>query len=258
MSGDRILVTGATDGLGLSTARDLVARGHRVVVHARNGQRASRVRQLLPDVSSVVVADAARFSEVHAMATAVAAGGPLDAIVHNVGVGYREPRKTTTVDGHAHVLQVNVLTPYLLTVLLPPPQRLVWLSSGLHRDGDASVLDLDWNARPWDGFQAYADSKLFDATLAAAFAERWPSTISNAVEPGWVATKMGGPGAPDDLALAHVTQVWLAEGADPDARSTGGYWYHQRPAATHAAVHDRAFQEALLAACADLTGITVR
>jgi NAD(P)-dependent dehydrogenase (short-subunit alcohol dehydrogenase family) len=47
---------------------------------------------------------------------------------------------------------------------------------------------------------AYSASKLFDATFTAAVARRWPGVLSNAVEPGWVPTKMGGPGAPDDPA----------------------------------------------------------
>nr|WP_286346683.1 SDR family NAD(P)-dependent oxidoreductase [Frondihabitans sucicola] len=253
----RILVTGSADGLGLATARDLIARGHQVTAHARTAQRADTLRRLLPDADSVVVAEAADFSQIRTMAESLNSTGPFDAVVHNVGIGYREPRRIQTVDGHAHVLQVNVLTPYLLTALLTRPQRLVWLSSGLHRDGHASLDDLDWSGRPWNGFEAYADSKLFDAVLAAGIARRWPGVASNALEPGWVPTKMGGPSAPDDIELAHVTQVWLAEAADPAARRTGNYWFHQDPAPTHPAVYDPPFQDALLDACRRLTGVTL-
>jgi len=161
------------------------------------------------------------------------------------------------VDGHAQLLQVNVLTPYLLTALMPRPHRMIWLSSGLHRDGDADLSDIDWTRRGWNGFQAYCDSKLFDAALSAAVARLWPDVISNALEPGWVPTKMGGPGATDDLSLGHVTQVWLAEGAVPGTNTSGGYWFHQKPRATHPAVDDERFQDDLLQSLAELTGVTL-
>ena len=249
-----ILVTGSADGLGLAAARDLLADGYPVIGHARNPARATQLRALLPGLHHVVVADFASFAQVQAMAAELAEFGPMRAIIHNAGVGYREPRRIQTIDGHAHVLQINVLAPYLLTALVPKPQRLVWLSSGLHRDGEASVDDIDWTRRSWNGFQAYADSKLFDATLAAALARRWPPVVSNALEPGWVSTRMGGPGAPDDLSLAHVTQVWLAEGVDPKTQVSGRYYYHNAPAPTHYAVEDRDFQRDLLDACHRLTG----
>jgi NAD(P)-dependent dehydrogenase (short-subunit alcohol dehydrogenase family) len=226
MNAQRILVTGASDGLGLATAHDLIGRGDRVIAHARNNDRAVTLRTALPGAEEIVVADAASFAEIHRMAVAINESGPLDAVIHNMGVGYREPRRIQTIYGDAHVLQINVLSPYLLTALLTPPKRLVWLSSGLHRDGDALLDDLDWTRRRWNGLQAYADSKLLDATLSTAVASHWPGVASNALEPGWVATKMGVAGAPDDLELAHVTQVWLAEGDDATARGTGNYWYH--------------------------------
>jgi NAD(P)-dependent dehydrogenase (short-subunit alcohol dehydrogenase family) len=131
----------------------------------------------------------------------------------------------------------------------------VYLSSGMHRGGDPDLADLQWRHRRWNGSQAYADSKLFDAVLAAAVARRWPGVLSNAVDPGWVPTRMGGPGAPGDLSLGPVTQAWLAVSDDVAARSTGGYFFHQRPSATHPAVHDEAVQEGLLAACAGLSGV---
>ena len=94
------------------------------------------------------------------------------------------------------------------------------MSSGLHRQGAIAFDDLQWERRAWSGSQAYSDSKLQDAVLAAAVAARWPGVSSNAVEPGWVATKMGGPEAPDDLQQGSVTQAWLAAGEDPAARTT--------------------------------------
>jgi NAD(P)-dependent dehydrogenase (short-subunit alcohol dehydrogenase family) len=257
VSTSRILVTGSADGLGLAAALELIHRGHHVMGHARNAVRAQHLRAVLPDIEEVLIADSTSLGDIRRMASQLHALGPLDAIIHNAGVGYREPRRIATEDNHPHVLQINTLAPYLLTVLAPRPKRLVWLSSGLHREGNASVEDITWKRSRWNGFQAYADSKLFDATLSAAFARLWPDVRSNALEPGWVATKMGGAGAPDDLTLAHVTQVWLAEGTDPASHDTGRYYFHQKEVPTHHAVEDRTFQNKLLDACAQLTGVRI-
>jgi hypothetical protein len=169
-------------------------------------------------------------------------------VIHNVGVGYREPRRIETEDGLPLVFAVNVIAPYVLTALIEKPARLVYLSSGMHRRASAHVEDLTWRKRRWDGAQAYAESKLHDVLLAFAVARRWPSVLSNALEPGWVPTRMGGPGAPDDMDLAHRTQVWLATSDDPGARVTGQYFYHMRPLAPNPAVQDNVLQDQLLEA----------
>jgi NAD(P)-dependent dehydrogenase (short-subunit alcohol dehydrogenase family) len=250
----RVFITGSSDGLGLAAARLLASEEHEVVGHARNEQRASDLRSAAPAVSHVIIGDLSSAAGTRSVAAQANATGRFDAVIHNAGVGYRESRKITTVDGHAQVLAINVLAPYLLTALMARPARLVYLSSGMHRGGTASTDDLDWERRPWNGTQAYSDSKLFDATLAAAVARRWPGVLSNAVEPGWVPTKMGGPGAPDDLAQAHVTQAWLAVGDDPGALVSGGYFYHRAPRSVLPAVHSVSFQDQLLAELARLTG----
>jgi NAD(P)-dependent dehydrogenase (short-subunit alcohol dehydrogenase family) len=152
------------------------------------------------------------------------------------------------------VFAINVLAPYLLTALITPPHRLVYLSSGMHRSGNATFDDLQWSRRRWDGAQAYADSKLFDVVLAFAVARRWPHVLSNALEPGWVPTKMGGLGAPDDLSLAAVTQAWLAASDDTAATLTGQYFYHQRLREVHPAARSGDLQNDLLDVCAELTG----
>jgi NAD(P)-dependent dehydrogenase (short-subunit alcohol dehydrogenase family) len=141
------------------------------------------------------------------------------------------------------VMPVNIVAPYLLTVLIDRPQRLIYLSSGAHRSGRANLEGIDWSGRTTG---SYSDSKLFVTTLAVAVARLWPDVFSNAVDPGWVPTRMGGPGAPDDLRLGHLTQEWLATSEEPDPRTSGGYWYHQRRSEPHPAVHDRRFQDQLL------------
>jgi NAD(P)-dependent dehydrogenase (short-subunit alcohol dehydrogenase family) len=173
-------------------------------------------------------------------------------VIHNVGIGYREPRRIETVDGLEHVFAINVLAPYLLTALITPPDRLIYLSSGMHRGGDPSLKDLHWNRRPWNGSQAYADSKLLDVMLAFAVARHWPTVLANALEPGWVPTKMGGRGAPDDLSLGAVTQAWLAVSDDPAATVTGRYFYHQQLRAVAPSALDVARQDQLLEMCAEL------
>jgi NAD(P)-dependent dehydrogenase (short-subunit alcohol dehydrogenase family) len=181
--------------------------------------------------------------------------GAFDAIIHNAAVGYQEPRKITTIDGLSHVFAINSLAPYLLTSLIDRPQRLVYLSSGLHRGADSSLNDLQWERRAWNGFQAYADSKFHDVLLAFAVANRWKEVYSNALEPGWVATKMGGAGAPDSLKDAPLTQAWLAVGDDPNALHSGGYYYHLRPQDVHPNARSKEIQEEFLKKCEQISGV---
>jgi NAD(P)-dependent dehydrogenase (short-subunit alcohol dehydrogenase family) len=179
-------------------------------------------------------------------------------VIHNAGVGYREPRRVATDDGLPQVFAVNTLAPYLLTALIKRPKRLVYLSSGLHQSGDPSLKDLAWNERPWRGQQAYSDTKLHDVMLAFAVARLWPDVFSNALEPGWVATKMGGPNAPDDLVKGYETQVWLAVSEEPAAKVTGQYFYHKRPRTPNPAAQDQQKQDMLLDACRRFSGVTLR
>jgi NAD(P)-dependent dehydrogenase (short-subunit alcohol dehydrogenase family) len=253
----RILITGSTDGLGLMAAELLAESGHRVVLHARNEQRAVSARAHLPAAEHVVVGDLESIEGMRLVAEQADALGRFDAVIHNAGVGYREPRRRETVDGLSHVFAINVLAPYLLTALITRPNRLVYLSSGMHRGGDPDLSDLQWVKRSWNGSQAYSDSKLFDVALAFGVARRWPDVLSNALEPGWVPTKMGGAGAPDDLSLAPLTQVWLATSNDPAAAVTGGYFYHQRPRDVNPAAHSLDVQNGLLDRCADITGVAL-
>ncbi len=251
----RILITGSTDGLGLMAARLLLADGHDVTLHARNPARAARARSALPAAQHVVVGDLSSISATKDIAEQTNAIGRHDAVIHNAGVGYREKRRVETVDGLSQVFAVNVLAPYVLTALIEPPNRLVYLSSGMHRGGDPDLSDLQWIKRSWNGSHAYADSKLLDLVLCSAVARRWPRVLANAVEPGWVPTKMGGPAAPDDLDLAPVTQAWLATSDDPAATVSGEYFYHQQLQRAHPAAKSVEEQEGLLGVCADLAGV---
>jgi NAD(P)-dependent dehydrogenase (short-subunit alcohol dehydrogenase family) len=249
----RVLITGSSDGLGLMAAQRLLGAGHEVVLHARNEKRAQDARAAAPNAHGAVVGDLASIAETRGIADQANRLGPFDAVIHNAGVGDREGR-IETVDGLEHIFAINLLAPYLLTALIKPPARLVYLSSGLHRSGNPDLTDLQWKRRRWNGFQAYSDSKLFDVVLAFAVARRWPAVMSNAVDPGWVATKMGGRGAPDDLGRGSETQAWLAVSEDPDAMVSGAYFHHKKRQASHPAAGDMTIQDRLLAACEELTG----
>jgi NAD(P)-dependent dehydrogenase (short-subunit alcohol dehydrogenase family) len=251
----RVFITGSSDGLGLMTARLLVADGHSVTLHARNQTRADDTRAALPQADGVVIGDLSNLAGMRQVAEQADASGRFDAIIHNAGIGYREARRVETTDGLAQVFAVNVLAPYLLTCLIQRPDRLVYLSSGMHRGGNPDLDDPQWTRRRWNGAQAYSDSKLFDVVLAFACARLWPDVLSNAVTPGWVPTKMGGPGAPDDMSLAPVTQAWLAVSTDPAAMVSGGYFYHQQPGETNPAARDVKVQDELLSYCAGLADV---
>jgi NAD(P)-dependent dehydrogenase (short-subunit alcohol dehydrogenase family) len=236
----RVFVTGSADGLGRAAAQTLRDHGHEIVVHVRDTERLTAVRDLVDAGAAAVVGDLSDLEETRDVAEQVNRLGRMDAVIHNAGV----------ISGR-HVLPVNVVAPYLLTALIRPPQRLVYLSSSMHRGGRASLAGMDWGGqRPT---ASYSDSKLFVTTLAAAVARVWTDVLSNAVDPGWVPTKMGGPGAPDDLRLGHRTQEWLATSDDPEARTSGGYWYHQSRAEPAPSVHDREFQDQLVAELARFT-----
>jgi NAD(P)-dependent dehydrogenase (short-subunit alcohol dehydrogenase family) len=253
----RVFITGSSDGLGRMAAELLIEQRHAVVLHARNPQRGEEALAAVPGAEAVVVGDLMSIAQTSKLAEQVNGLGLFDAVIHNAGIGYREPHRIASEDGLPNVFAVNTLAPYILTALIKKPKRLVYLSSGLHQNGDASLKDLAWERRPWQGQQAYSDTKLHDVLLAFAVARRWPGVLSNALEPGWVPTKMGGAGAPDDLDAGHRTQVWLAVSDDPAATVTGEYFYHMRLRTPKPATRDVERQEQLLEACKGFSGVDI-
>ncbi|MFL6116997.1 MAG: SDR family NAD(P)-dependent oxidoreductase [Catenulispora sp.] len=239
-----ILVTGAAAGLGRDAANALVDDGHDVVVHARALARLADAADA-PDTAGaarwkgVVTGDLAYLDEIRDVARQAATFGRFDAVIHNAGVLHSPD-----------VVAVNTIAPYALTALMEKPGRLVYLSSGMHRGGSDDLRRLT------SGTATYSDTKLWVTALALAFASRWAGTVSHVVDPGWVPTRMGGPGAPDDLAAGHQTQVWLATADDVEPR-TGGYWYHRETQTPHPAARDEEFQGRLIEALARLTGISL-
>lgn len=251
----RVFITGSSDGLGKMAAQLLIEQGHQVVLHARNEARGQDAMSGVSGAEGVVIGDLSSIAQLRAVAKQVNARGAFDAVIHNAAVGYREARRIQTEDGLPHVFAVNTLAPYILTALIEKPKRLIYLTSGLHYEGDGSIRDISWQQRSWIGRQAYSDSKLHDTLLAFAIARRWPGVFSNSVDPGWVATKMGGASATDDLDQGHRTQVWLAASDDPAAKVTGEYFYHMRTREPKAVTHDVEAQERLVEACAKFSGV---
>ena len=253
----RIFITGSSEGLGLMAGQLLVEQGHQVVLHARNATRAEAARRALPRAEAVVEGDVISIAGMRQVAEQANRLGRFDAVIHNVGVGYREPRRIETVDGLPHVFAINVMAPYLLTCLMERPKRLVYLSSGMHHHVDAELDDALWRRRSWNASRAYAESKLYDVMLAFAVSRRWPDVISTALEPGWVPTRMGGPGAPDDMDQAHRTQAWLATSDDEQARISGGYFHHLERCSANPQASRPELQAGFLAMCEKLCGVAL-
>jgi NAD(P)-dependent dehydrogenase (short-subunit alcohol dehydrogenase family) len=252
-----VLVTGSADGIGRETARTLIRMGHRVVVHARSGERAADVSKAIPEAAAVIVGELTSLGGTRALAGEAGLHGPYDAVIHNAGVGGGVPRRELSADGLERIFQVNVLAPYVLTALMERPARLVYLTSGLEANGVVDLGDLQHERRPWDGMQAYSDSKLCDVLLAFAVARRWPEVRSNTVDPGWIRTRLGGPGATDPLPLGAETPVWLASSDDPAAAVSGRYFKRRRELRANPVAYDEALQEGLLERCAAFTGVTL-
>lgn len=240
----RILITGSADGLGLGAAERALESGHEVIVHVRNERRRSAVEDLVARGARVVVGDLADLDQMRELAEQARALGQVDAVIHNAG----------TMNGSA-ILPVNVVAPYVLTALLPDARRHVYLSSSMHVGGHARLEGLDWSGSTTTA--TYSDAKLLVTTLMAGLARRRPEVLFNAVDPGWVPTRMGGPSAPDDLDLGHLTQFWLATSDDAEALTTGGYWHHQRRAKPHEAVADEELQDRLIEVLGNNTGVTL-
>jgi NAD(P)-dependent dehydrogenase (short-subunit alcohol dehydrogenase family) len=253
----RVFITGSSDGLGRKAAQMLVEEGHSVVLHARNAARGRQALTAVPQAEAVLLGDLSSIAQTRDLAEQVNKIGRLDAIIHNAGLGYQERKRAATEDGLPELFAVNTIAPYILTALIERPERLIYLSSGLHRSGDASPNDLTWENRHWNAQQAYSDTKFHDVLLAFAVARRWKNVFSNALEPGWVPTKMGGSSAPESVEDGARTQVWLATSDESAAKVSGEYFYHMKPRGAAPATRDAERQEMFLAKCEHYSGVTL-
>jgi len=248
----RIFITGSADGLGLLAAKALIGMGHQVVLHARNAERGKQALEKAPGAEDVLIADLSSINETKALASEANAIGPFDAVIHNAGV-YQVPRNSVTADDLPLLFAVNSIAPYLLTCLMYKPKRLIYLSSGMHLSGDSHLDNLSAGNR--NNHISYSDTKLHDVILSMAAARKWPDVYANAIDPGWVPTKMGGAGAPDNLEEGFQTQVWLAVSNDREACVSGCYFHHKKQAHYLPAAKDISVQEKLLTLCGQITGV---
>jgi NAD(P)-dependent dehydrogenase (short-subunit alcohol dehydrogenase family) len=205
----------------------------------------------------MVVGDLSSIAETKALAQAATAHGPYDVIVHNAGIGGGSGPRQLTVDGLERIFATNTLAPYILTALMPLAPRMVYLSSGLQANGIADLSDLQYERKRYAGMQAYCDSKLHDVLLAFAVARRFRHVVSNAVDPGWIKTKLGGPGATNGLDEGADTPVWLATSDEPEATMSGRLVKRRQPQVPHRAASDITLQDGLLDACARLSDVTI-
>jgi NAD(P)-dependent dehydrogenase (short-subunit alcohol dehydrogenase family) len=250
----RVFITGSSDGLGFFAGKSLLEQGHSVILHARNAAKADALKGKLPSCDAVVVGDVSTIAAMKSVAEQVNALGPFDSVIHNVALGAYEDRVMTD-DGITQLFAVNVVAPYIFTALIEQPKRLIYLSSDMHASGDASLDDLQWEARKWSGYQAYSDTKFHDLVLSVYVARRWPNALVNALNPGWIPTRLGGADAPGNIEDGIRTQVWLAVSEEPSAKVSGTYFDHHRPRAYKRAASDPEVQQRLIDYLENLTQI---
>lgn len=238
----RIFITGSADGLGQLAAKSLIDLGHQVVLHARNEKRREEALAKVPGAETVVTADLSNINETKQLASKVNALGAFDAVIHNAGIYSGSP---------GEIFAVNTLAPYILTCLVQKPKRLIYLSSDMHLQGNSKLESFKTNIEQ----VTYSDSKLHVLMLCKAVARKWPEVYANAINSGWVPTKMGGSGAPDDLKKGYETQVWLAVTNDDKAKLSGRYFYHQKETNHNSEANDVLLQEQFLNLCKEITGV---
>jgi len=158
MSGRTVVVTGASSGLGFVTACELAAVGAQVILAVRDEAKGHRAAAAMPGTTEVQPLDLSSLASVRAYAAAWT--GPLDILINNAGI-MQVPQGRTT-DGFEVQIGTNHLGPFALTNLLMPhiSDRVVTVSSEMHKRGHIDLEDLNGERRPYDSFQAYCDTKL--------------------------------------------------------------------------------------------------
>ncbi len=253
LAGRTAMVTGATDGIGLETARGLAAAGARLILHGRDARRAEAARRDICATTGsgdveVTYADFTSLRQVRLLATQVESlTDRLHVLIDNAGV-YQAQRHLTE-DGLETTFQVNHLAPFLLTELLlhllsaDTPSRIVVVSSMVHRRAAVDFDDLQ-GLRGYDGYSAYGLSKLGNLWFAYELAERLEgSGVSvNALHPGGVSTKLlhAGFRATGGISPHEGARTSLYLASSPEVEGvTGNYFVDQHPEQSSPASYNR-------------------
>ena len=167
--GRTVVVTGATSGIGLQTARILAAFGAHVVLAVRNPEKGAAVARELRGSTEVRRLDVSDLASVRSFAEET---GPVDVLVNNAGIMAVPLARTT--DGFESQLATNHLGHFALTNLLLPrlTDRVVVVASAAHRSGSVDLDDLNWENRPYRPYAAYAQSKLANLLFMAELQRR--------------------------------------------------------------------------------------
>ncbi|OPF84268.1 SDR family oxidoreductase [Streptomyces antioxidans] len=226
LDGLTAVVTGASSGVGAAAARRMAAMGASVVVV---GRAVTRTRAVADEVGGTALpADFARFSEVRELAQHLISHIPrIDILVNNAGIV--SPKRKTTSDGHELTVQVNFLSPFLLTSLLwekllqAPSALVINTSSSLYRFGKLDPDDLDQNRSRYGQMRSYNASKLASVVHAAEINRRAPDTMTAvAFHPGTVRSGLDRDSALVTAAKASLVGRRLTrspeEGAEPIIR----------------------------------------
>ncbi len=215
MSGRTVIVTGATSGIGLATARALAAANARVVLAVRNVEKGSQVASAISGETLVRRLDLSDLSSIRGFAEAWE--GPIDVLINNAGISSATLGRTK--DGFELQFGTNHLGPFAVTNLLLPhiTGRVVSLSSQAERTGRINFEDLNFEQTPYKESKAYATSKLanllFIAELQRKLTAAGSTVTAIAAHPGLVATNMTG----QTTGLTHLIVRWLSQSPEEGA-----------------------------------------
>lgn len=260
LGGKTIVITGATSGIGLASARMIAHRGARLILVARNPEKAEEVRRRIAhetgnDTIRLFTADMSLLRDIDRLADALMAEEPtIDVLINNAGALY--PTRQETDEGFERSFAVNLLGPYALTCRLIPALeasgggRIINVSSGGMYTQGLVTNDLLFQNEPYDGTKAYARAKRGLVILTEHWArELSPRNITvHAMHPGWVRTPGIKEALPGFYRLTDPvlrtpeegadTMVWLAQ-APEAGLSSGLFWLDRTPRVTHVFRHTR-------------------
>jgi NAD(P)-dependent dehydrogenase (short-subunit alcohol dehydrogenase family) len=240
LSNKTILITGATDGIGKESARQLAMMDAKVIIHGRNQEKAERVRKEIMVAASnekveTMIADLSSLNQVRSLADQVLSTHEhIDVLINNAGI--YTTSKAITSDGFEMTFAVNHLAHFLLTNLLldrikaSAPARIITVSSSAHSDARFDIDNLNAEKK-FHGWGAYCISKLANLLFTFALARRLSSSgvTANSLHPGFINTNILGRDVAGRKPVAEgaETPVYLASSKEVEA-VTGQYFYQKQ------------------------------